>query len=564
MRWSRVPVRCVSGSGLAGALLVVSAGCTPGAAPVEPEPEPARAVLAGYVLRTQSAPEPRVWGLTRGTAQVARARPLPIRAGWGPSRRTIVRARAAVGRMTLSERAGQVIVAHYAGTAPPLELVRRLHLGGVVLLDGNLASNDQVRASNRALQEAVRRDGRRFGVTIAVDQEGGAVERVTTATRFPAFMTAGAAGDLRLTRAAATASGRELAGLGFTTAYAPVADVTTGAADPVIRSRSAGSDVPVVTAHALAAARGYRSAGVVPALKHFPGHGSVTADSHVTLPVQRRSRTELAESDLVPFRAGVRAGLPSVMVGHIDVRAVDPGVPSSLSEEVVTGLLRGRLGFGGLVVSDALNMGAVTRTHDSAAAAAAALRAGVDVLLMPPSPRQARAGIVRAVRSGRLASQRLDQAATRHVALLMHQRGRHRPVRAPGSSWAESSRWSAAALTSVSGPCSGRLVGDKVNVGGDADAVATFRMLARDAGVRFGRKGTKVRLLGRRDAPARGDVVVALADPYVLGASRAPVRLATYGSTPAALAALVDVLLGKVPAPGRLPVPVLGVPRSGC
>jgi beta-N-acetylhexosaminidase len=243
---------------------------------------------------------------------------------------------------------------------------------------------------------------------------------------------------------------------------------------------------------------------------------------------------------------------------------VDPGVPSSLSRKVVGGLLRGRLGFDGLVVTDALNMGAVTRTHDSARSAVAALRAGVDVLLMPPSPQQARDGIVRAVRSGRLASQRLDQAATRHVALLMHQRGQRRQVRAPGSSWAESARWSASALTSVSGPCSGRLVGDKVKVTGDTAAVALFRTLGQDAGLRFGRKGTTVRLLGHGDGAARGDVVVALADPFVLGASRAPVRLATYGSTPGAVGALVDVLLGRAAAPGRLPVAVTGVPRQGC
>jgi len=546
---------------VAAALLVLPAACTEAGSE---EPGPERAVLAGHVLRTQSAPEPRVWGLARGSAREGRAEPLPIGTGWGPSRRTVERARAAVARMTLRERAGQVIVAHYPGTAAPVDLVRRLHLGGVVLFDHNVASNDQVRASNRALQAAVRRAGRRFGVTVGVDQEGGGVERVTTATRFPAFMTAGAAGSQELTRSAATASGRELAGLGFTTDYAPVADVTAGAADPVIRSRSAGSGPRVVTAHALAAARGYRTAGVVPTLKHFPGHGSVTADSHVTLPVQRRSVEDMGRSDLVPFRAGVRAGMPSVMVGHIDVRAVDPGVPSSLSRKVVDGLLRDRLGFEGLVVTDALNMGAVTRTHDSARSAVAALRAGVDVLLMPPSPQQARDGIVRAVRSGRLTSQRLDQAATRHVALLMHQRAQRRQVRAPGSSWAESARWSAAALTSVSGPCSGRLVGDRVKVTGDPAAVSLFRTLGQDAGLRFGKKGTTVRLLGHGDAAARGDVVVALADPHVLGASRARVRLATYGSTPGAVAALVDVLVGEGSAPGRLPVPVAGVPRPGC
>ena len=114
---------------VAATLLVLPAACTD-AAPEAAEPE--RAVLAGHVLRTQSAPEPRVWGLARGSARETRAEPLPIRTGWGPSRKTIERARAAVGRMTLEERAGQVIVAHYPGTAPPVDLVRRLHLGMTV------------------------------------------------------------------------------------------------------------------------------------------------------------------------------------------------------------------------------------------------------------------------------------------------------------------------------------------------------------------------------------------------------------------------------------------------
>ena len=144
-------------------------------------------------------------------------------------------------------------------------------------------------------------------------------------------------------------------------------------------------------------------------------------------------------------------------------------------------------------MTDALNMGAVTSTHDSARSAVQALRAGVDVLLMPPSPRQARDGLVRAVKEGRLSSQRLAQAATRHVALLQHQRAQDLRTRRPGSSWGVSTRWSAAALTSVAGPCSGRLVGRRVHVTGDAAAVGLFKAVARDEGLRVGRRGTTVR-----------------------------------------------------------------------
>ena len=528
------------------------------------DPEATGATLmAAEVLRDES--EPRAWGVAAPAGGSASTEPLPIGTGWGPTDDEIDRARRLVGELSLRERAGQVIVASYDGTAAPTRLVNRLHLGGVVLFSENVAGTDQVRRSNRALQRAAADAGRRFPVAIGVDQEGGIVERVTTGTRFPTFMTAGAADRPALTRRASAASGGELAGLGFTTDYAPVADVTMGAADPTIGARSAGSRPELVAEHAVAAAGGYRSTGLVPVLKHFPGHGSVTSDSHLTLPVQRKSIAELEDGDFVPFRAGIDAGLPSVMVGHIDVRAVDPGMPATLSRKVVTGLLRERLDFDGLVVTDSLTMRAITRRFTSAQAAVRSLRAGNDVVLMPVSPRDARDGIVRAVREGRLSSARLVQAATRQVALLLHQQAQGLSTRPPGSSGGVSARWSSAALTSVSGPCSGRLVGRKVKVTGPADAVRTFRSAAADAGLRVARRGSTVRLVGFQDGPARGDVVVALDSPHVLGKSRGrTARLATYGQTRGAMRALVGVLLGRDEAPGHLPVPVAGVPRDGC
>ena len=137
----------------------------------------------------------------------------------------------------------------------------------------------------------------------------------------------------------------------------------------------------------------------------------------------------------MPFARGIEAGLPAVMVGHLDVRAVDPRVPSSLSRKVVTGLLRDELGFAGLVVTDSLEMAAVTRGRDPGRTAVQALRAGSDVLLMPPSPAVARAALVRAVRGGSLPRRRLEQAAARQIALLTHLAGvraaaeRRRPAR---------------------------------------------------------------------------------------------------------------------------------------
>lgn len=535
--------------------------------------------------------------------------------GWGPDRADLDRAARIVGRMRLPDLAGQVIVADWQGTAAPVRMVRDLHLGGVIAFSANVASADQVRTVNRTLTRQV---PRKWPLFLGVDQEGGVVERLRgAATRFPAFMSTGAAGDPGLTREVYAAGAGELRGLGFTVDFAPDADVTSGPGDPTIGSRSASSRPGVVAEHVVAAATGYASAGVIPVIKHFPGHGSVPADSHLTLPVQTRTRTELEASDLVPFARGVEAGLPAVMVGHLDVRAVDPRVPSSLSRKVVTGLLRDELGFEGLVVTDSLEMAAVTRGRDPGRTAVQALRAGSDVLLMPPSPAVARAALVRAVRSGDLPRRRLEQAAARQVALLTHLSG---PGEARGSAPAASRRLSAAAVTVTDGACSGRLVGEAVHAYGDPGAVATFTPAAQAAGItvlarrpppaslataeprperrkkerkrayerrvrawakaenrreqRLGAwnagedarlaAGTQVGFTGFKDAPVDGEVAVATDSPWVLGRVGAPTRIATYGDTPAAMQVLVEVLTGQATAPGRLPVVVPGVARPGC
>jgi beta-N-acetylhexosaminidase len=486
--------------------------------------------------------------------------------GWGPTPAEIRRAERLTHALSLEDLAGQVIVAQYNGLQAPSSLVDGLHLGGVIVMSDNIGGTDALRHSNRALQAAARKAGRSWPVFVGVDQEGGVVERVKgSATRFPSFMSAGAAGRPDLTEQAAASSGAELVDLGFSAVFAPDGDVTSGPDDPTIGSRSASSRPKVVAEQMNAAVDGYLSAGILPVVKHFPGHGSVDADSHVELPVQRKTLAQLRRSDLVPFESAVARGVPALMVGHLDVRAVDPGVPASLSHRVVTGLLRKDLGFDGLVVSDAMNMGAVTDRYSSGAAAVRALQAGVDVVLMPVDPRAARDGIVRAVERGRLDRSRLEDAAARQVAVLLHEHELAPSLRRrPGSSETASYRLSAAAATVVSGPCSGRLVGRSVRATGSGEAVARFYAAAGAAGLGVG-SGTSVALVGYGGSARSADVVVTTDTPYALGSSRARVaRIAVYGDTPGAMRALVQVLLGKARAPGRLPVPVPGVERSGC
>ena len=595
-------------AGASGAVAVLlAAGCLTGCDAGSPDPaEPAARQAA-----VESAPD------ATDDAPPTPAERLGLVTGWGPTAAELDRAARLTGRLSLPELAGQVIVADYSGTAAPVDLVRRLHLAGVIAFADNVTSARQVRAANLRLRRALRRP-----LVVSVDQEGGIVERVRDGlTRFPAFMSAGAADDPPLTTSTYAASAAELGRAGFTMDFAPVGDVTSGPGDPTIGSRSAGSRPDLVAEHAVAAAQGMLDAGILPVVKHFPGHGSVPADSHETLPVQTRSLRELREVDLVPFGAAVAAGLPAVMVGHLDVRAVDPGVPSSLSRQVIDGLLRDELGFEGLVVTDSLQMAAL-RSVRGPAPVVRSLLAGADLLLMPPDPSVARAAVVRAVRKGRLSRHRLRQAATRTVALLLHQRATApRPAdNGPAAGARASRRLSAAAITSVAGPCRGDLVGPVVSPSGAASAVVGFAGPARAAGLevllrraaparlataqprperrpnerrrhfrerkqdwrddervrvrRLARwnaaederldAGTSVAFTGYGGGPVDAEVAVAVDTPYALGGSNAPVRLATYGVTPGAMSVLVEVLVGRASAPGELPVDVRGLERRGC
>ncbi len=584
--------------------------------------------LLGSLTACDGGGEEQARPASSGAASTSTAPPSPseelgLVEGWGPDRGELDRAARQVSRLRLPDLAGQVIVASWQGTSAPVAMVRDLHLGGVIAFDSNVASAAQVRQVNRTLSQRARRGWPLF---LGVDQEGGVVERLRrVTTRFPTFMSTGAAHDEGLTQQTYAASGRELRRLGFTVDFAPDADVTSGPGDPTIGSRSASSAPKVVGQQVVAAALGFSDAGVLPVVKHFPGHGSVPADSHLTLPVQTKSLDELEASDLVPFRTAVEAGLPAVMVGHLDVRAIDPRVPASLSRPVVTGLLRDELGFGGLVVTDALDMAGVARGREPGRTAVQAVRAGADVLLMPPSPALARAALVRAVRDGTLARRRLEQSAARQVALLTHLRNAARSTDrngagdGPGAATA-SRALSAAAITVTDGACSGPLVGSSVYAHGDSAAVAAFAAAAGRAGlevllrrsppsrlvaaeprpdrrrhesrrhyrqrtqawhraeVRRERRlaawtaredarlaaGTSVGFTGFHDAPVDGDVAVATDSPWVLGRVAAPTRVATYGDTQAAMDVLVQVLRGDARAPGRLPVDVPGVARRGC
>ena len=236
----------------------------------------------------------------------------------------------------------------------------------------------------------------------------------------PSAASVGATGDPAYARKVARANGRTLASLGVTMVFAPVADVDPDGSS-VLGSRTYSRDVDEAARMVTASVEGYLSAGILPVVKHFPGLGSVRGDSHSTLPVQRKSVASLLRTDLVPFAAAIDAGAPVVMTGHVAVPALESDVPASLSSAVVQTLLRDRLGFQGVVVTDSQGMAPIHARYGPAEGAVRSLLAGNDLVLNSARPHRARRAVLAALDSGRLPMERVVEAATRVTALRIYQ-----------------------------------------------------------------------------------------------------------------------------------------------
>jgi beta-N-acetylhexosaminidase len=275
---------------------------------------------------------------------------------------------------------GRALAVGFEGTRIPDDVVALAEdagLGGVVLFARNCPSLEVV----LALTAAARKLGP--DVLVLVDHEGGRVHRLPAPfTRFPPPAAVGRSGDLRLAAAVARAMARELRAAGLDSGLGPVLDCLLEPANTVIGNRAFGAAPEVVAACGVAFVEAMLSEGLVPVAKHFPGHGRTSVDSHLALPDVDATIDELERWDLVPFRAALRAGCPAVMVAHVRYRVLDPALPASLSAEVISGLLRRRLGFSGLVLSDDLEMAAVAGAWGVADAARRFLIAGGDLALV--------------------------------------------------------------------------------------------------------------------------------------------------------------------------------------
>lgn len=316
-----------------------------------------------------------------------------------------------LSKMTLEEKAGQMVFPNVYGIymsedSPEYErlrfLVEEKKVGGLIFFLSNLY--DQVVLTNKMQRLA------KVPLLIAADYEHGVSMRIDGATAFPNTMAIGAADDENLTYELGKITAIEARSIGVHQNYAPVSDVNNNPMNPIINIRSYGESPELVAKHSNAFLKGLQENGMIATAKHFPGHGNTSIDSHLDLPVITSSIEELHKIELYPFKENIKAGVMSIMVGHLAVPSIegDSGIPASLSKKIITDLLKNQLGFNGLIVTDALNMHGITNYYSTAKATIEAIKAGNDCILFPDDPVESIDAIINAVKTGELEESRLD------------------------------------------------------------------------------------------------------------------------------------------------------------
>ncbi len=324
---------------------------------------------------------------------------------------------------------GSFMVLSFRGSQPPYDLIERYHPSGVILFPSNL-KGDPV-----GMVHALRQ--RYPKLLVLIDQEGGPfyTYRAPGVPRFPAAMALAASGDAELVRAVGRAIGSEIAYLGANVDLAPVLDVNVNPKNPIIGIRSFGADPDAVIRYGLAFAQGLQGAGVLWTAKHFPGHGDTQTDSHTGLPIVDKPLGAIEKVELAPFRAAVKAGVPLIMTAHILYPALDPDYPATLSHKILTGLLREKMGYDGLIVTDDMGMRAIADRWGAGEAAVRAVEAGADLVLVGRgggTADEVYQALNQAIASGRISSQRRQVTAARLAAA----RARTNPP-APEPDWKE-------------------------------------------------------------------------------------------------------------------------------
>lgn len=505
-----------------------------------------------------------------------------------------------LSKLSLEEKIGQLLMASLDGPALDTDALRFLaenHIGNIIHFGNNIQSREQITALNASLEQEITT---RCGVSplIGVDHEGGRVMRFGgDVTWFPSVMAIAATGDTKNSRAIGRAMGEELRALGFRVNFAPVLDVNTNAENPVIGIRSYGDDPNNAGLYGAAFLQGLQGAGVMACGKHFPGHGDTLVDSHYGLPRIEKTLEALEAVELVPFTRAIRDGLSSIMTSHILFPRLEPReVPATLSDTVLLGLLRERLGFNGLIVSDGMQMRAILEHYGVERGCVEAVKNGVDLLCVGTAGagtagRQASCyhALLTAARSGELPSSRIDDAVSRVLRIKEAYCSEPNPHEVDWAAHAALAQSLAdASVTRLRGelkPLQGRIlcVSDPAfaTVSGVAEGDLRHHSFAELAAVELGCAQAALTSVTRSALDA--------CDTLVLGAAKAPEELnglardalslgkrvcvvltglpytvedfphacdilCVYGLTAVSIKAACRVLLGIIPAEGTLPV----------
>lgn len=340
-----------------------------------------------------------------------------------------------VDSMSLEEKVAQLFLvqpeaivdigtATAAGDATK-QAINKTPVGGFVYFSDNLQSEQQVQDMLRNVQK-YSEDRIGLPTFLSVDEEGGTVARVASTGRFNVtdvgnMADIGASGDVDQAKQAGDTIGSYLSELGFNLDFAPDADVLTNPENTVVKKRSFGSDPQVVSDMSLAVTQGLAKHQVHSVYKHFPGHGATAGDTHQGYAYTDKTLDELKQSELIPFENAIQNNAEFIMAAHISApRVTGDDTPASLSKTMITDILRGQMGYDGIVVTDAMNMGAVTEQYTSAQAAVKALQAGADLVLMPEDFQEAYQGVLDAVKDGTLTEQRINESVTRIVKVKVH------------------------------------------------------------------------------------------------------------------------------------------------
>ncbi|MBT2293716.1 beta-N-acetylhexosaminidase [Paenibacillus albidus] len=320
----------------------------------------------------------------------------------------------------IRRKVGQMFMCGFMDTAPNrdiLKLIREYHIGGIIYFRRNIGTAEEVYKCSAALQQAAGEP-----LLIAIDQEGGMVARIEEGvTLMPGNMALGATRNTAGVRQAAYICGTELRHLGINMNFAPCVDVNNNPANPVIGVRSYGESPTLVSEMGTAAVEGYQEAGVAATIKHFPGHGDTDTDSHLALPIIGHNRQRLEEVELLPFRQIIESGVDAVMTAHVIFPAYEEeAIPATLSSNILGGLLRKELSFGGVIVTDCLEMNAISQTVGVGPGAVQAVKAGADLILVSHTYNwqvEAMEAVIEAVLQGEIPEERIDESVQRLVQL---------------------------------------------------------------------------------------------------------------------------------------------------